>query len=131
MLFGGNHDHGPLRTHQRPKATAHERRFGHDVDILLVLNISCADGNSEFPFGRGEVLGWKRGEHSFLSRRLNLPFPGSGNEEDLAASFQLGFPNETFMQSLPPAQNTRFFQGIFGKTWFSMVNTSFLSRGST
>ena len=32
----------------------------------------------------------------------------------------------------PPTQNTRFVQGIFGNTdRFSMVNTSFFSRGST
>ena len=28
-------------------------------------------------------------------------------------------------QGRPLTQNARFFQGIFGKTWFSMVNTFF------
>ena len=32
---------------------------------------------------------------------------------------------------LPPTPNTRFFQDTCWKTWFSMVNTSLFSRGST
>ena len=34
-----------------------------------------------------------------------------------------------FTQKLLPTQNTRFFQGSVGKTWFSMVKTSFLVEG--
>ena len=30
---------------------------------------------------------------------------------------------------VPPTQSARFFQGIFGKTWFSMVNASVLVEG--